>query len=115
MQTVLLLENNEDLRLMLILYLRLENFQVISAENGMTGLNLAKQIKPDLIISDVNMPEMDGYGVLKALREDLATAKIPFVFLTSISDMDKCAHAMELGADDYLTKPDDLSEMKGRD
>lgn len=105
MKKILLIENDEDLQLMFALLFRLENFQVISTENSTIGLGLAKELHPDLILCDLNMPEIDGYGFLKALREDVTTANIPFVVLAGESEPESCQLAMQLGADDYLPKP----------
>jgi DNA-binding NarL/FixJ family response regulator len=91
--------------------LEMENYQVSCAENGRRGVELARAEKPDLIICDVMMPELDGYGVLQALRANAATATLPFIFLTAKGDKVDLRAGMNLGADDYLTKPvsrDDL-------
>jgi len=75
------------------------------AEHGRAGLELARREKPDLILCDVMMPELDGYGVLQALRDDSATVTIPFIFLTAKGEKIDQRAGMNLGADDYLTKP----------
>jgi DNA-binding NarL/FixJ family response regulator len=85
--------------------LEMENFQVVAAENGKRGVELARTEKPDLILCDVMMPELDGFGVLQALRAEAATATIPFLFLTAKGDKLDLRKGMNLGADDYLTKP----------
>jgi two-component system sensor histidine kinase/response regulator len=89
----------------------LEGYEVLGAENGRFGVELAQEHKPDLIICDVTMPELDGYGVLTELRQMPQTAAIPFIFLTARADRSFMRHGMELGADDYLTKPFSLVEL----
>jgi DNA-binding NarL/FixJ family response regulator len=89
----------------IVIVLRLEQYQPIAAENGRVGVELAKREKPDLILCDVMMPELDGYGVLKALHEDTNTALTPFIFLTAKGEKEDLRSGMNLGADDYLTKP----------
>ena len=93
------------------LMLQLEGYSVVSAENGRIGLEMARKEKPDLILYDVMMPELDGYGVVQALREDADFSATPFIFLTARSDRSDVRIGMNFGADDYLTKPvvrDDL-------
>ena len=85
--------------------LKLEKFDVLSAENGRAGLEMALQSKPDLILCDVMMPELDGHGVLEGLRGNSATMRIPFIFLTAKGEKADLRSGMDLGADDYLTKP----------
>jgi DNA-binding NarL/FixJ family response regulator len=85
--------------------LRLEKFQPLTAENGRAGVELARKEKPDLILCDVMMPLLDGYGVLEALRTDAELALIPFIFLTAKGEKEDLRSGMNLGADDYLTKP----------
>ncbi|MBE9228809.1 response regulator [Phormidium sp. LEGE 05292] len=105
MTKILLIEDEEAIRENILELLNLENFEAIAVENGSKGVQLAKEKKPDLIICDVSMPELDGYGVLQALRSEPATAMIPFIFLTALADKANNRKGMELGADDYLTKP----------
>lgn len=90
-----------------------ENFEAIGAENGKIGVELANTHLPDLIICDVMMPELDGFGVLTALRASPVTETIPFIFLTAKSDTMDLRQGMFLGADDYLTKPFTRSELLG--
>src|SRR6476659_1513530 len=85
--------------------LRLEKFLPLPAENGSIGVELAKKEKPDLILCDVMMTELDGYGVIAALRADAGTVTIPFIFLTAKGEKPDIRAGMNLGADDYLTKP----------
>lgn len=88
----------------LLIWLEANGFQAIGTPNGWWGLKLAKEQMPDLIICDVRMPEIDGYEVLKALRQDPIIEKIPFIFLTSEQTDSARRRARELGADDYLDK-----------
>ena len=85
--------------------LRYYDYEPIKAENGRAGVEAARQAKPDLILCDVMMPELDGYGVLQALQTDASLARIPFIFLTAKGEKDDLRSGMNLGADDYLTKP----------
>jgi DNA-binding NarL/FixJ family response regulator len=105
MKKILVIEDDSEMRRNIVIVLRLEQYQPIAAENGRVGLELAKREKPDLILCDVMMPELDGYGVLKALHEDPNTALTPFVFLTAKGEKEDLRSGMNLGADDYLTKP----------
>jgi signal transduction histidine kinase len=108
---VLVIEDIETIRENILETLKAENFEPIEAENGVEGISLAKQHLPDLILCDVMMPEIDGYGVLQALQQDPTTATIPFIFLTALADRDRIRKGMELGADDYLTKPFEVQEL----
>jgi len=85
--------------------LRYHDYKPIEAENGRSGVALAQREKPDLILCDVMMPELDGHGVLQALQQDPHLALIPFIFLTAKGEKDDLRSGMNLGADDYLTKP----------
>jgi len=87
------------------------NYEVVGAENGAAGLELAQQVLPDLIVSDIMMPDMNGYDVLVALRGDPATARIPFIFLSAVAERSSVREGMNLGADDYLTKPFTATEL----
>jgi CRP/FNR family transcriptional regulator, polysaccharide utilization system transcription regulator len=111
MKTVLLIEDNKEVRENIAEILDLANYKVLAAENGKSGADLAKKNKPDLIICDIMMPELDGYGVLHILSKDPSTASIPFIFLTAKSEKDDFRKGMKLGADDYLTKPFDDIEL----
>jgi DNA-binding NarL/FixJ family response regulator len=102
---ILVIEDEPEMRRNLATILRMEKFEVSQAENGRAGLELAKKELPDLILCDVMMPELDGHGVLQALREDSKTANIPFIFLTAKGEKADQRSGMNLGADDYLTKP----------
>ena len=118
MKTILIIEDEPEMRRNLATLLRLEGFQVLTAENGRVGLQLAQRDPPELILCDVMMPELDGHGVLKALRDDPATMNVPFIFLTAKGEKADLRSGMNLGADDYLTKPvaraDLLSAVEAR-
>lgn len=108
---ILIIEDQAPMRRNVALMLQLEGYDTCTAENGRIGIEVARQEKPDLILCDVMMPEVDGYGVVQALRGDAAFATTPFVFLTAKSDRSDIRTGMNFGADDYLTKPvvrDDL-------
>jgi DNA-binding NarL/FixJ family response regulator len=105
MKTILIIEDEPEMRRNLATVLRLENYQPITAENGKVGIELAREHVPDLILCDVMMPGLDGYGVLQILCKDAALAPIPFIFLTAKGERDDLRSGMNLGADDYLTKP----------
>jgi DNA-binding NarL/FixJ family response regulator len=91
--------------------LRYNDYEAMAAENGREGVEMARRQPPDLVLCDVMMPEMDGYAVLQALQADDCLAKIPFVFLTAKGEKDDLRSGMELGADDYLTKPIGNAEL----
>ncbi|MBV8351296.1 MAG: response regulator [Verrucomicrobia bacterium] len=105
MRKILVIEDEPEMRRNLTTILRLENMHPLAAENGRVGVELAKKEKPDLILSDVKMPELDGYGVIAAIRAHRETASIPFIFLTAKGKRSDIRTAMNLGADDYLIKP----------
>ena len=113
MKKVLVIEDEPEMRRNLTTILRLEQFHPLGAENGREGVRLAKQEKPDLILCDVMMPDLDGYGVIAALRDDPETAGIPFVFLTAKGEKPDIRAGMNLGADDYLTKPVAKADLLG--
>ncbi|MEM7592238.1 MAG: response regulator [Cyanobacteria bacterium P01_A01_bin.83] len=105
MTKILVIENELQTREMLLDYLELEGFETISAENGSIGVEKAHAHLPDLVICDIMMPKLDGYGVLKTLRQNLDTAIIPLIFLTGKNTSEETRQGMELGANDYLIKP----------
>ncbi|MBH8552998.1 EAL domain-containing response regulator [Nostocaceae cyanobacterium CENA357] len=108
---ILVIEDEESVRENLLDLLEAENFETIAAANGKTGINLAVSEIPDLILCDMMMPEIDGYGVLTSLRQDPLTATIPFIFLTAKSAKADFRQGMDMGADDYLTKPFTRAEL----
>src|SRR5262245_51989322 len=105
MKKILVIEDEPEMRRNISALLRYHDYEPISAENGLQGVEAARREKPDLILCDVMMPELDGYGVLHALQMDAALAPIPFIFLTAKGEKDDLRSGMNLGADDYLTKP----------
>ncbi|HVA97877.1 MAG TPA: response regulator [Bacteroidia bacterium] len=111
MKKVLVIEDNNEMRDNIAEMIELANYNVVSAENGKVGVEIAKKEKPDLIICDIMMPELDGYGVLHILSKNDETARIPFIFLSAKADKSEVRKGMNLGADDYLTKPFDRTEL----
>jgi DNA-binding NarL/FixJ family response regulator len=105
MRRILVIEDEPEMRRNITSLLRYQAYETLEAENGRKGVELARREKPDLILCDVMMPELDGYGVLQALQQDAGLATIPFVFLTAKGDKEDLRSGMNLGADDYLTKP----------
>ena len=108
---ILIIEDNEDVRENTAELLELANYNVVVAENGRVGVVKAREEQPDLIICDVMMPELDGYGVLNMLSREPETSVIPFIFLTAKADKSDFRKGMNLGADDYLTKPFDENDL----
>jgi DNA-binding NarL/FixJ family response regulator len=104
-QKILVIEDELEMRRNLTTILKLEGFQPMAAENGNVGLEMARREKPDLILCDIMMPELDGHAVVQALRNEPALAAIPFIFLTAKGEKSDQRSGMNLGADDYLTKP----------
>ncbi len=113
MSKILVIEDDPFIRDSLIEILLAEDFQAIPAKNGSIGVHVAHEIIPDLIICDILMPEMDGYQVLHQLRCNPVTATIPFIFLTARAYKEDVRQGMEMGADDYLTKPFTRYELMG--
>lgn len=105
--TVLVIEDNPEMAENIVSILELANYNVLSALDGKSGIELAYKNHPDLILCDIMMPELDGYGVLHILSKDSGTSGIPFIFLTAKADRDDVRLGMNLGADDYITKPFD--------
>ncbi|NJR59498.1 MAG: response regulator [Cyanobacteria bacterium CRU_2_1] len=105
MKTVLVIEDEPQIRTNILKILGFKGFQAIGAEDGEKGIEMANQHSPDLIICDIMLPNVDGYGVLSALRQSSNTVTIPFIFLSAKSDRSDIRQGMNLGADDYLTKP----------
>jgi two-component system, sensor histidine kinase and response regulator len=105
MKNVLVVEDNTEIREEIRDILIMENFNVYEASNGFAGLEIIKHTLPDLIISDISMPHLDGYAFLKELKKHGKTDRIPFIFLTAKADLADIRHGMNMGVDDYLTKP----------
>ncbi|TAI49742.1 response regulator [Flagellimonas allohymeniacidonis] len=118
MKTILLIEDDLALRENTAELLELSDYLVYSASNGKIGIQLAKEKQPDIVVCDIMMPEVDGYGVLEALSSDESTKYIPFIFLSAKTEHKEIRKGMDLGADDYLTKPfeeeDLLSAIESR-
>lgn len=108
---ILIIEDNTDIRESTAEILELSGYTVQQAINGKVGVELAIQYKPDLILCDIMMPELDGYGVLYMLSKNTGTDTIPFIFLTAKAERVDFRKGMEMGADDYLTKPFDDIEL----
>lgn len=111
MKKILLIEDNQDMRENTAEILELADYRVTTAKNGKEGVEAAQKDKPDLIICDIMMPVLDGYGALHALSKNTETAGIPFIFLTAKAERSEQRKGMEMGADDYLTKPFDDIEL----
>lgn len=109
--TVLIIEDNDDIREGTTEILELSGYRVYAAPNGKVGVDLAVKHIPDIILCDIMMPELDGFGVLYMLSKNKDTATIPFIFLTAKAERSDMRKAMEMGADDYLTKPFDDIEL----
>lgn len=110
-KVILLIEDNLEMRENTEEILELANYEVLTAKHGREGVQMAKEHLPDLIVCDVMMPELDGYGVLYMLGKDAQTASIPFIFLTAKAEKSDFRKGMNLGADDYLTKPFEEMEL----
>lgn len=111
MKKILLIEDNREIRENTAEILALAGYEVSTAENGKIGVDSAQQQKPDLIICDIMMPELDGFGVLHILTRKPETASIPFIFLTAKTEKSDIRKGMDMGADDYLTKPFDDTQL----
>src|SRR5690242_1493399 len=103
MKKVLLIEDNIDIRENIAEFLELNGFSVLTANNGKAGVELALRDVPDIIICDILMPVLDGYGVLYLLSKNSDTSSIPFLFLTAKSEIEDIRKAIGMGADDYIT------------
>jgi CRP-like cAMP-binding protein/CheY-like chemotaxis protein len=104
-KTILVIDDNNDLRENTAEILDLAGYKTLTAENGKRGVEVATREKPDVIVCDIMMPELDGYGVLHLLRKNADTQNIPFIFLTAKTERSDFRKGMEMGADDYVTKP----------
>lgn len=113
MNKVLIIEDNDNIRENVVEILELSGYEVFSAENGKKGVELALKTIPDIVLCDIMMPELDGYGVVHILHKNPQTQAIPIIFLTAKAERADLRKGMELGVDDYLTKPfDDLELLK---
>ncbi|WP_421657991.1 hybrid sensor histidine kinase/response regulator [Leptothermofonsia sp. ETS-13] len=111
MPKILVIEDEQPVRINIVAMLKAEGFQVILAEDGQIGVQLAQEHIPDLIICDITMPQLDGFGVLEVLQQTPTTSTIPFIFLSAKSERSDFRRGMNLGADDYLTKPFTRTEL----
>src|SRR6187455_122876 len=111
MKSILVIEDNKDIRENTAEILDLAGYKTFTAENGKKGVDIAVKEKPDVIVCDIMMPELDGYGVLHMLRKNETTQAIPFIFLTAKAERTDFRKGMEMGADDYVTKPFDDIEL----
>jgi DNA-binding NarL/FixJ family response regulator len=111
MPKILIIEDEPELRDNLIEVLKLHGFDTLTTGNGRQGVELARQERPDLILCDVTMPVIDGYGVLRLLREDANISRIPLIFLTAMGERADVRAGMNLGADDYLVKPVSIDDL----
>lgn len=111
MKKILVIEDEIFIRENLIELLEIEGFEAEGAENGNLGVELARAYQPDLILCDVMMPELDGYGVLTTLRQDSATAAIPFMFLTASADRTNLQKIREMGISEYILKPFNIDQF----
>ena len=118
MASILVVEDDPTIRELVRLHLSSAGYEVLTAVDGLQGLQFAVSHRPDLIVSDVQMPNMDGFGMLAAVRANEQTASIPVIFLTALDDRESFRKSMNLGADDFLTKPvkraDLLNAVTGR-
>jgi len=113
MTTILLIEDNFEIRENTAELLSLEGYQVIVAEDGLAGVNLALNAKPDLILCDVMMPGLNGYEVCEKLKQDPSTKKIPIIFVTAKFESSERKVGLKLGASAYLSKPYEFEDLVG--
>ena len=111
---ILLIDDDETLLFGMSLILTQAGYQVVTASGGLNGLHAAQTNRPDLIVCDVMMPKLNGFELRKTLSTNRTTSRIPFIFLTSRSSTGDKLQGLELGADDYITKPFDNQEFKAR-
>jgi CheY-like chemotaxis protein len=111
MKNILVIDDKEEIRYLVKAVLANFGFNVIEADNGRMGVQMLREQKPDLVICDINMPGMDGYETLGAVRESSSTAPIPFILMTGLVSRDGFRRGMVCGADDYLVKPFTTDEL----
>ncbi|MEI6409865.1 MAG: response regulator [Bacteroidota bacterium] len=111
MKKILIVEDNEPVRENLREIMMLNGYQVVTAANGKEGVEMAVKELPDLILCDIMMPELDGYGVFQALSRQQFISEVPFIYLTSKSELENVRQGMSLGADDYVAKPFDVTAL----
>src|SRR2546426_2192301 len=111
MKQILVIDDDSAVQSLTVKALTTRGFRTLTANDGMEGLEVARKQLPDLIICDIQMPRLDGYQTLAALRGDPVTATIPFIFLTGLTDRKELRQGMGLGADDFLTKPFSIGDL----
>ena len=111
MKKILVIEDTQNVRENICEILESENYEVFAAENGQSGLEMSVNVQPDLVLCDIMMPGMDGYEVLAAMRKEVITSTVPFIFLTAKNTRENQRLGMELGADDYITKPFTVEDL----
>jgi DNA-binding response OmpR family regulator len=111
MKKILVIEDNAGIRETIADILELANYKVFTAEDGKLGIEIALQEKPDLILCDVMMPQLDGFGVLHLLHKNPSIRNTPFIFMSARAERAEMRRGMELGADDYITKPFEKTEL----
>ena len=111
MKKILVIDDDPAVQSLTVKALQTRGFETLTAADGLAGLEMARKHLPDMIICDIQMPNLDGYGTLTALQQDTLTATIPFIFLTGLTDRTQVRQGMRLGADDYLTKPFTAGEL----
>ena len=112
MPLIVVIDDDAGTRMLVTQVLKKEGHEVMAAEDGAKGLALIREFKPDLVVSDVQMPELDGFEVLDRVRNDAVLANTPVILLTSLQDRSHMRQGMTTGADDYLTKPFALQELR---
>jgi len=112
MAKILVIEDEAPIRDNLLRFLRLEGHEVLAAENGRVGLEMARTHQPQMILCDVMMPEMNGVEVLDAVRADAALSGLCFIFLTASADAEDVQRGLNRGADEYVTKPFNLKDLR---
>jgi DNA-binding response OmpR family regulator len=111
MRTILIIEDEPGIRINLVELLENEGYKVLSAKNGLEGYRIAVSSEPDIILSDIRMPVLNGIELLKKLQKNIATAMIPFIFLSAKADMQDMREGMSNGADDYIVKPFQIEDV----
>lgn len=116
MARILIIDDDDNVRALLreVFLEHDPKHEIFTAADGLEGVLTAKKVLPDAIVTDVEMPNMDGYGVCRQLRSDPSTMKIPILVLTGKTDLDGAIEAMNSGADDHITKPYDVEEVAAR-
>jgi PleD family two-component response regulator len=111
---ILVVEDDLDVAEMLNAYFRVQGYEVFTVNWGEDGIRASQTVDPDLVVLDIRLPDIDGYEVARRLRTDRRTQDVPIIFLTEKRDRDDRLHGLELGADDYITKPFDIQELRLR-